>query len=372
MKLKTIFSSLLLLGLNLAYGLPPIAPIRTSDDRLISQGSNRGPKLRSETLIPDSIQNQGSTTGALIQIVRMVKNQAMPVSGLRLNATFTTNRNARQGKVVSEVMTDVYGRIQIPVCDQSTINFSTLFKDSRYDIASGNKIYRLEFNVPCSAKCIILFKEDSPAGQVVSIFQVIQRALYTLAQVSDFKFWDRPIHFQFPSDGDYYINDYVNLTLGHQWDVVGHEMGHAIYDQANIGSFGGGPHKIDECYSAAMALSEGWASFFAAWIHIDLRDNDAKFEYLVPRRAPIRFENVPSDVCGKSTNEWRVTSFFWDLIDLNQDGEVSQVEAKKLWDDLLIARSTSVKSAAERLLSRGWNKDQLLSVWKLNFPAEQR
>jgi hypothetical protein len=147
-------------------------------------------------------------------------------------------------------------------------------------------------------------------------------------------------------------------------------MGHAIYDQALIGHFGGGSHKIDECYSSAMALSEGWASFFAGWTHVDLKDTDAKFEYLVPRRAPIRFENVPSDVCGKSTNEWRVTSFFWDLIDVNADGEISQVAAKKLWDDTLTARAPSVKAMAERLISRGWNKDQVIQVWKLNFPLE--
>lgn len=361
-----IFTSFVSAAQTYPSTFPPIAPIRSSDDRHISRGPMRIPMVN-ENLVPDAIQNTGSHTGAAVQVVRMVKNQYTAVSGLR----FATTLNTRAGVRSVELITDTNGIIETPVCEQQSMSLQMQFKEGRYGISTRNKYYTLKLQVPCKAKTVVIFKEDSPAGQVIAIHQTVQRAVYTLAQVSDFKFWSRPINFILPSDGDYYYNDQVNLTLGHQWDVVAHEMGHAIYDQAVIGQFGGGSHKIDECYSNAMALSEGWASFFAAWIYIDLRDSDAKFEYLVPRRAPIRFETVPGDVCGKPTNEWRVTSFFWDLIDSNQDGEVSQIAAKKLWDDLLNARVGSVKAAADRLISRGWNKDQMIQVWKLNFPADQ-
>ncbi|MBL7545403.1 MAG: hypothetical protein JNL11_16405 [Bdellovibrionaceae bacterium] len=350
-----------------SLALPPLSPVRSSDDRQLSRGSTRALEFN-EALLPDGMQNMGTHPGAQIQVIRLVKNAPTAVTGLRFKTVMNTRLGARQ----VDLITDASGTITLPSCSQSTLVLQSEFREPRYGISSRRKYYSLRVEVPCQAKTVLVFKEDSPAGQVVSIHQVIQRAIATLAQVSDFKFWDRPIRFIFPSDGDYYSNDQVNLTLGHQWDVVGHEMGHAIYDQARIGLFGGGSHKIDECYTNAMALSEGWASFFSGWIHIDLRDPDAKFEYLVPRRAPIRFEHVPSDVCGKSTNEWRVNSFFWDLIDLNADGEVSQIAAKRLWDDMLDARAGSVKAAAERLMSRGWDKSQVLQVWKLNFPQDAR
>ncbi|NUM59726.1 MAG: hypothetical protein HUU56_13895 [Bdellovibrionaceae bacterium] len=366
MNKKIFLPVILILSYSLGWAsFLPISPIRSSDDRDISRGPRRVPNI-SESLAPDVYQNAGSHPGALFQLVRLVKNQPTPVSGLRI----TTVVNTRIGLRKIDLITDTNGLVELPSCESSNISFQTQFNETRYSISSRSKFYTLQFQIPCKAKTAVIFKEDSSAGQVIAIHQVIQRALITLAQVSDLKFWSRPIRFVFPADGDYYNNDQVSLTLGHQWDVVAHEMGHAIYDQAAIGEFGGGSHKIDQCYSYAMALSEGWASFFAGWTHIDLRDRDAKFEYLVPRRAPIRFENVPSDVCGKSTNEWRVTSFLWDLVDQNQDGEISQVATKKLWDDLLNARVGSIKEAADQLLKHGWNKDQMIQVWKLNFPQE--
>jgi hypothetical protein len=41
---------------------------------------------------------------------------------------------------------------------------------------------------------------------------------------------------------------------------------------------------------------------------------------MVPRRKPIRIENVPADVCSGHTNEWRVGAAMWDLYDSHSDG----------------------------------------------------
>jgi hypothetical protein len=147
-------------------------------------------------------------------------------------------------------------------------------------------------------------------------------------------------------------------------------MGHAIYDQAGIGGFGGGQHYIDRCYSEVLALSEGWASYFSAFVSADLRDVDAKFEYMVPRRAPIRFENIPADVCGSSTNEWRVNGFLWDLIDYHDDGETMSDAFVKLWNDTAGAHASSLVALKTRLIQKGWDADQLETIWKLNFPAK--
>jgi hypothetical protein len=169
------------------------------------------------------------------------------------------------------------------------------------------------------------------------------------------EFWNNPIEFNWPSDGDYYSFGEVNLTRGDHWDIVGHEFGHAIYDLSQMGVFGGGQHYIDRCYTHALALSEGWASYFAGWLNFDLRDPDPHFEFMVPRRAPIRIENIPEDVCRGQTSEWRVSGFFWDLIDLNLDREAAEFAFTHVWKALAGRRSSSVGVAIETLKKAGFD-----------------
>ena len=182
-------------------------------------------------------------------------------------------------------------------------------------------------------------------------------------------FWNRQISLKWPSNGDYYSRGIVNISRGDYWDVVGHEIGHAIYDQANIGVMEGGSHRIDECYTPGLALSEGWASFFSAWVNISLNDFDAKFEYLVKRRAPVRFENIPTDVCSSHRNEWRVTGFLWDLIDHNNDQENIRLSFKTLWSLMLNQNFRTTRELANHI--DGYVDPVLLrALWKNNFKTE--
>jgi hypothetical protein len=132
--------------------------------------------------------------------------------------------------------------------------------------------------------------------------------------------WKTAIKTTWPGSGDFYQWGSLNLTGAHQWDVNGHELGHALSDQAFNMRFGGGQHYIDRCYDPTIAWSEGVASFISAVISIDPADPDAKFEFMVPRRAPLRYESVPADVCEGQTNEWRVGAACWDLFDTHNDG----------------------------------------------------
>lgn len=199
-------------------------------------------------------------------------------------------------------------------------------KGSRWTVRNRSRAYTFQtasFAVPESG-AVDLGEIQLPAGEPVTeaawVHAVAARAERFLETAhGDVSWWDHlPIYW--PSNGDYYSWGSLNITEAHRWDVIGHELGHAVYFAASRFSGGGGAHKIDECYSKGLALSEGWATFFSGAIFLERDDPDARFEFLVPRRAPIRLENVPADVCEGPTNEWRVAAAFWDMYDTHADG----------------------------------------------------
>ncbi|MBI4669742.1 MAG: hypothetical protein HY747_11290 [Elusimicrobia bacterium] len=162
--------------------------------------------------------------------------------------------------------------------------------------------------------------------------------------------WWQRVGVVWPGSGDYYQpwSHSVNLTNAKAWDVNLHELGHSIVYAATNSRPGGGQHKIDECYNADLAWSEGFPTFFAAAAHLDPGDPDAKFEYLVPRRAPIRLENVPEDVCPGDTNEWRVAAALWDIADVHEDGaDRLGIGFARLWNSLAAKDIVGLKGAWE-------------------------
>jgi hypothetical protein len=103
-------------------------------------------------------------------------------------------------------------------------------------------------------------------------------------------------------------------------------------------------------------------------VSVALDDPDAKFEFMVPRRAPLRFETIPADVCAGQNNEWRVTGFFWDLLDLHADAESVEAGFAKLWKALEGTRAGSSLDAARKLKSSSAvDEASLRAVWKQNF-----
>ena len=350
------------------------AQVRTdqpwSDDRHLSSGA-RFRNLNVETnLVPDSLRKIGAHSAIKLHFLRAIKKNWTPLIALPLAGSTSAVKRPRYQDPRVPVMTDANGILEIAQCTPGQeVKIQLVLSNNYFKVVSQKKIYSVNVQIPCGTEAAIQFNEDSLAGQALGIWQVAQLGGTQLSTISDLRFWKKQITFFFPESADYYVSNTVHITLGHQWDVVGHEMGHAIYDQANVGAFGGGEHKIDQCYSSALAFSEGWASFFSAWVQIPINDPDAKFEYMVPRRAPIRIENVPPDVCGRSQSEWRVMSFLWDLVDVNNDGEVSAVAMNRLWNDLLNANARSVEEAVQTLVKKGWDPAVLKIAWNLNFPG---
>ncbi|GAB4022953.1 MAG: hypothetical protein Fur0010_26150 [Bdellovibrio sp.] len=253
------------------------------------------------------------------------------------------------------------------VCQAQSKVFQTSLQLDPYFEIRSKKVYQLKATVECGKKNDLIFKHDSTSGEAIGIWHIANLAVQKFHDIDRINFWKKKITINWPSNGDYYSFNSVHLTKGHFWDVVGHELGHAIYDQAKIGVFGGGSHKIDECYSHALALSEGWASFFSAWLSIDLKDPDAKFEYMVPRRAPLRIEQIPEDVCKSEKNEWRVTGWLWDLVDLSADQEQIEKNFTSFWDFTINKNFKKTSDIAKALISRGHSQLEMEEVWQLNF-----
>jgi len=314
---------------------------------------------------PDRVEDGEAIKGLSVQFVRMVKGVETAVSGI----AFKAQLHAGGGTSYQQYESGEDGKISDLYCQRSTFGVTVSMESKRYSVSSGGQPYDLILNLKCGVVQKIIFDETSDAGEVLGIWQVAQKAEKKIEKELGLDFWKYPIEMIWPAKGDYYDGSSVHLTFGHQWDVVSHEMGHAIYGLAGIGSFGGGEHYIDRCYGNEIALSEGWASFYAAWLNFDLNSDDPGFEYMVPRRAPIKVENIPADVCGLPTNEWRVIGFLWDLIDEHSDMESYSKTFSTLWNDTKGLHASSLESLKNQLVRRGWETKQLESIWKLNFPA---
>lgn len=254
------------------------------------------------------------------------------------------------------------------LCNNGEESFRVYAKaqTSRFSIQDRD-IYEFGFEGKCHHSHILIYQEKSPAGELAGVWNTAKTAEAKMIGSGIISQWKRKISIIFPANGDYYSSDRVRVTKGYQWDVVGHEIGHAIYDQAKMGSFGGGAHRIDECYSEALALSEGWASYFSAWLKIDRSDADAKFEYMVPRRAPLRIETIPADVCQGPRNEWRVTGFLWDVLDLNDDEEQVDQSFAKIWQASVEKRSRNIDQMKNYFIAAGMDADQINKLWEKNF-----
>jgi hypothetical protein len=327
---------------------------RYSDDSDLSWGTSLRMTDVPLELAPDQTQFEPGGDGLNVVVYRLVKGQPEAQHGLSFNA--------------GQYLVESDGWVTAVGCSPgATVNGSAELASDRFSVTNGSRNYKLVFEAQCGGTLSLIYNEDSPAGQALGIWQVASTAQNKLNETVGLDFWRRNIEFVFPADADYYSWGTVHISRGDHWDVVGHEMGHAIYDQADIGAFGGGQHYIDRCYSGALALSEGWASYFSGWVNVALNDADAKFEYMVPRRAPIRFENVPEDVCAGTGSEWRVNAFFWDFIDSNDDGEQMNETFTRVWAALAGGNSGDVSAATRRLERAGFDTTVVNAIWALNF-----
>jgi hypothetical protein len=348
-------------------GVSSRSPVEKTDDSDLSGAppSPRpfapGPELR-----PDRTETQAAPQQLIVQVVREVRGEFQPVAGLSLVAS-----GSRFGKMPATTDSSGMARWASQCSESPRVPIRAELRDSHFLIqAPGARArpYAFVAEVACEGWTRLIVTSDSDAGQALGIWQVATRAKARLQQAIGLRFWSRPITFNWPGDGDYYLNTVVTLTRGDHWDVVGHELGHAIYDLGRIGRKQGGQHRIDECYSETLALSEGWASYFSAFVSVAWDDPDAKFEFMVPRRAPLRFESIPADVCAGQTNEWRVTGFFWDLLDLHDDGEQVEQSFAALWSALEGSMVRSSSEAAARFERAGVvPRATLQQVWRQNF-----
>lgn len=319
------------------------ASVAINDVDLAGLSQQKRDLFKSNFVMPDSVESvpsrDGATTARLVLVKDGVRRE---LPAIDFNLESKCRGNTQSFRAYAET------------------------KSTRF-IIEDREVYEFGFQGQCGHDHTLVYDEKSPAGELAGVWDIAKTAELKMNSAGIIDMWTRTVRIIFPADGDYYSGDRVRVTKGYQWDVVGHELGHAIYDQARMGSFGGGPHRIDECYSEALALSEGWASFFSAWLKIDRADIDAKFEFMVPRRAPLQIEHVPSDVCQGPRNEWRVTAFLWDLLDLNRDDEEVEESFARLWRASAGKRSRNIEQMRQTFVNDGMSSEAVEAVWQKNF-----
>jgi hypothetical protein len=252
------------------------------------------------------------------------------VAAYRMRAELWSETGSKRTLVDSgDVAIDGTFALKLPAGRAPGVRFVPVFtlKTARWTVSDDrSKVYGWEAPaVTDGSTGADLGALQVPSGQAAQeacwIHTVLNRALDLFSGLSLDIAWWPSIPIEWPASGDYFSWGTVCLTKAFQWDVVGHEFGHAIFHFGSDAQGAGGQHYIDRCYSPTLAWSEGWASYFSGVIQCARDDADARFEFMVPRRAPIRIENVPADVCAGQTNEWRVAAALWDVYDTHLDGD---------------------------------------------------
>lgn len=257
------------------------------------------------------------------------------LSGVRSPLAYATVEALGSGnKVVAATTTDAAGNFSLdidPKFQRIGLTLSYRLANQFWDIEK----YRWE-GAPFTAGSGVDLGEvglvrGTANAEAAWIHEIGVRYLKTFQREGvSLAFWKARIGITWPGSADYYSFGQVNMTQAKQWDVNGHEMGHAISDQGLNMRFGGGQHYIDRCYDETIAFSEGVASYLGLAVSVPSDAPNASFEFMVPRRAPLRYENVPDEkdpehpdapaVCRGPGNEWRAGAALWDLYDRNADG----------------------------------------------------
>ncbi len=306
---------------DLSGGFRPLVGNRLASETIARENGVQLFQTQTRQTQPRS-EAQPLQTGALTVAGRLTftdrKGEVRPLP----LAKVTLHTGSGNGRVVGTAETRPDGQWEIDVPTQGVYNVRYQLENRYWKIrgyAWQGPTQQVSAPVHVGTTALSAGTENAKAAWIHDVF-VESMNLFARENVP-LDWWKRQITTVWPGRGDYYTNYTVNMTGAEQWDVNGHEIGHAIYHQALNAASRGGRHKIDDCYHETLALSEGFATFFSGAVHLQKNDPDARFDqYLVPRRAPIRIENVPEDVCAGAGNEWRVASVFWDVYDYHVDG----------------------------------------------------
>jgi len=251
----------------------------------------------------------------------------------RIVLPFVKIQISYEGTVINETSTNEGGHWRIPAdgLEAGIYKITAILESEKWKITNGSRTYGLElgnidYDGDLGVILVSLILEDVPIYQAAAIHNTASHGFKVLQENGINIDWWNKLDINWPATGDYYSRlSGVHITEGLHWDVVGHEIGHAVFDMASRGVMGGGQHYIDQCYNTSLAFSEGWASFYSAFTQINRDNPDPHFEFMVARRAPLEIEHIPSDVCAGDTNEWRVYAALWDLYD-SYEGDDDQFE----------------------------------------------
>jgi hypothetical protein len=100
--------------------------------------------------------------------------------------------------------------------------------------------------------------------------------------------------------------------------VVQHEIGHSInsyYWGGKMAPGSGSAHSLTSCYNNGLALTEGFANFLAYWTQFDRTLANPTATY-----ANYNIESPNNGACAGPSNETWVSSAFWDMYDVPNDG----------------------------------------------------
>ncbi len=254
-------------------------------------------------------------------------------------------------KPISNTLTDDDGKWEIELNHKSfyksKINIRFSMSNNYLEIKRLDYYYEWEIlNIDSFEKDIytgiITPDKTSENSKVGYIFEIFNRYLtfFKNEKIEINSWWKYKIIVFWPHKYTWfgYENGNIGISEAKRWDVIGHEIGHAVaYTGIHSPMSALSNHKVSQCYSEQLAWAEGIATFLSGVVNLKRNEPDTRFQYLFPRY----LENVPDDVCPGQTNEWRVAAFMWDLYDLNNEGnDTVNLSFKKIWEPLITHNKT--------------------------------
>ena len=311
------------------------------------------------------------------QVITIVPSAG--VSRARLS-TFSARADPWGGKIVNAPELPVYDvkshRIRLTgdfydltaaCAGRKSARLKFLFDDNGRQIYNHiGQPFHFEFDVPCGTEVDVTFTADQKdlVDAWAAMAEVTNRITPLFPAGVDFRPF-RIVYPRWPGETSDSAEDVElqrsyaperGLEFYYQF-TLRHELGHQVAQRLSLFQGGGPQHYLDQCYSPDLALVEGWADFFAAWMVGDFVEDQPGFPGM------FILNPVGDFYCHGYTNETRTAAFLWGLFDRSTAHGTIRLDPALFFQAFQNRSFSSPEELRDALPELGVTKEQSDALW---------